>query len=106
MRLILTLLAALWVVSSARAESAGGIQWMAPPGWKAEAPRPMRAATYRVPAVAGDKEDGECAVFYFGPGQGGGVNENIQRWVGQFQTEAKPQIKKQTINGLAVTTID
>ena len=66
----------------------------------------MRAATYRVPAVAGDKEDGECAVFYFGPGQGGGVDDNIQRWVGQFQTEAKPQIKKQTINGLAVTTID
>jgi len=23
------------------------------------------------PKAAGDPEDGECAVFYFGPGQGG-----------------------------------
>lgn len=72
----------------------------------------MRAATYVVPAAAGDKEDGECAVFYFGPGQGGGVEDNLKRWIGQFQQpDGKPsdkagQIRKQTVNGLAVTTID
>jgi hypothetical protein len=92
--------------AAVRAESAGGIQWTAPPGWKAQAQRPMRAATYAVPAVAGDKEDGECAVFYFGPGQGGGVEANIQRWISQFETTAKPQTAKKTVAGLPVTTID
>jgi hypothetical protein len=72
----------------------------------------MRAATYRVPATAGDTEDGECAVFFFGPGQGGGVEANIERWIGQFeQPDGKPsgeraKRQKETINGLAVTTID
>ena len=71
----------------------------------------MRAATYAVPAAPGDKEDGECAVFYFGPGQGGGVQDNLDRWISQFQQpDGKPsktaaQISKQTINGLPVTTI-
>ena len=68
----------------------------------------MRAATYAVPATGGDKEGPECAVFYFGPGQGGGVDENIQRWLSQFQekpaTPLKPQ--KRTIGGLNITTIE
>lgn len=50
----------------------------------------MRAATYSVPKTAGDAEDGECAVFYFGAGQGGGVQANIDRWYGQFESTAKP----------------
>jgi hypothetical protein len=91
---------------TARAESAGGLQWTAPAAWKSQPQRPMRAATYAVPAAAGDKEDGEVAVFYFGAGQGGGVDANIQRWVSQFETSAKPQTAKKTINGLPVTTID
>ena len=106
MRVIGTLIAVCLLVPSACAESAGGIQWTTPSGWKAQAPRPMRAATYAVPAAAGDKEDGECAVFYFGPGQGGGVDDNIRRWVAQFETSAKPQTAKKTISGLPVTTID
>jgi hypothetical protein len=44
----------------------------------------MRKATYKVPAAAGDSEGGEVAVFYFGAGQGGGVEANVQRWIGQF----------------------
>ncbi|MBI3693517.1 MAG: hypothetical protein HY238_01570 [Acidobacteria bacterium] len=93
--------------TGAQAQSAGGIQWTAPGGWKSEGARPMRAATYRVPAAPGDKEDGECAVFYFGPGQGGGVEDNLKRWIGQFENaQGEPKRAKQTINGLNVTTID
>lgn len=72
----------------------------------------MRAATYMVPAAAGDSEGGECGVYYFGPGQGGGVDANIKRWIGQFeQPGGKPsdqaaKINKQTTGGLPVTTID
>lgn len=72
------------------AESAGGLKWTAPAGWKAQPERPMRAATYSVPKAAGDAEDGECAVFYFGAGQGGGVQANIERWYGQFEGTSKP----------------
>ena len=68
----------------------------------------MRAATYDVPAAAGDSEGAECAVFYFGQGQGGGVQANVDRWLGQFQEKpsAPPPAKKQTIAGLPVTTIE
>jgi hypothetical protein len=90
------------------AESAGGIQWTTPATWKAQPQRPMRAATYEIPAAAGDTEPAECAVFYFGQGQGGGVQANIDRWLSQFQEKpaAPPQAKKQTIAGLSVTTIE
>ena len=53
------------------AESAGGLRWTTPSQWT-EARRPMRAANYKVPAAAGDGEDAECGVHYFGAGQGGG----------------------------------
>lgn len=106
MRLLLSIVTVLTLTGAARAESAGGLQWTAPTAWKSQPQRPMRAATYAVPAAAGDKEDGEVAVFYFGPGQGGGVEANLQRWVAQFETTAKPQTAKKTMNGLPVTTID
>ncbi len=94
-------------IPAALAESAAGIHWTAPPAWKAQPQRPMRAATYAVPAAGGDTEDGECAVFFFGPGQGGGVEENIKRWTGQFQlVEKSPTTKNSSIAGFAVTTID
>lgn len=72
----------------------------------------MRAATYSVPPAAGDKEPGECAVYYFGQGQGGGVQANIDRWIGQFQqANGKPSKEvaktgKRMVHGLAVTTVD
>src|SRR5689334_49990 len=65
------------------AESAAGVRWTAPAAWKSEAPRPMRAATYSIAPVAGDQGVAECVVNYFGPGQGGGVDANIERWRGQ-----------------------
>jgi hypothetical protein len=90
-----------------QAESAAGISWTAPPAWKSQGERPMRAATYSVPAAPGDSEAGECAVFYFGPGQGGGVDANIQRWLGQFKdAPANLQPKTKTVNGFKVTTIE
>ncbi len=94
------------------AESAGGLIWTAPARWNAEGPRPMRAATYAVPAASGDSEGGECAVNYFGPGQGGGVDVNVKRWIGQFQApgggpaDSLAKTSKKTINGIAVTIVD
>ena len=67
------------------ADSGAGIRWTAPSGWKAEAERPMRLGTYTVAPGA------ECAVYFFGSGQGGSVDANVDRWVGQFvQADGKP----------------
>jgi hypothetical protein len=96
--------AAIW------ADSAAGLRWTAPAHWKNEGSRPMRAATYAVPAAPGDKEGGECVAYFFGQGQGGSVEANLQRWTGQFKTAAgqppKPVIKKTTVHGITVTTMD
>jgi hypothetical protein len=103
MRLLtLTLVAA----AAAWADTAAGIRWTVPNGWKS-VDRPMRVATYLISASAGDSEGGECTVFFFGSGQGGSVEANIQRWAAQFDLGgAKPVPKKRTINGLAVTTME
>jgi hypothetical protein len=74
--------AALPAVPEGAGTGDSGLQWTAPPGWVAEKPAsPMRKAQYRVPGNAGE---GECAVFYFGPGQGGDPMSNAVRWAEQF----------------------
>lgn len=72
----------------------------------------MRAASYVIPRAAGDSEDGECIVYYFGPGQGGGVEANVKRWIGQFRTpDGKPaddlaERTEWTANGVKLTQVD
>ena len=106
------LLVALLVACGASmlAESAAGVRWTAPAGWKTEAARPMRAATYSIAPAAGDSAGAECVVNYFGPGQGGGVDANIERWRGQvLGADGKPataKIDKRTTRGIQMTLID
>lgn len=85
---------------------AAGLTWSVPAGWKEEAPTsPMRRAQFRVTRAGGDAEDGECLVFYFGPGQGGTPESNAMRWVDQFEqpdgstSEGKARIGVRTIGG-------
>jgi hypothetical protein len=96
--------------ASLHAESVAGLKWTAPAGWKVEGSRPMRAATYTVPAAPGDAESAECVVYFFGQGSGGSVEANIERWKGQvLKADGKPvdaPIVKRTIHGLPVTMID
>ncbi len=96
--------------ASVFAESAAGMRWTAPASWKAEAARPMRAATYSIPLAAGDQGIAECVVNYFGPGQGGGVDANIERWKGQMLgADGKPavaKIDKRTGRGVPITVVD
>jgi hypothetical protein len=92
-----------------RAESAAGIRWTAPAGWKAEAARPMRAATYSIPP-ASSAGPAECVVNYFGPGQGGTVAANVERWTSQMLgANGKPAAAKVTtrnVRGITVTVVD
>ena len=44
----------------------------------------MRRAQYRLPRQGADAKDAELVVYYFG-GSGGGVEANVERWLGQFR---------------------
>jgi len=89
-----------------------GLVYTAPTGWKPVATSSsMRIAQFALPHAAGDSEDGELVVYYFG-GSGGTVEANIERWVGQMQqpdgrpSSAVMQRQSRTINGLKVTLVD
>jgi len=105
----------IWLILAAAAltlsgESVGGLKWIPPAGWKSEGTAPMRAATYRIPPAPGDKDTAEFVVYFFGQGQGGTVEANIERWKSQFRAPdgkiANAMIAKRTVHGLPVTTID
>lgn len=86
----------------------GGVGWEVPEPFRAQTPSStMRAAEYLFPEEAGETA-GTMTVFYFGQGQGGSVQANIDRWVGQFTLPegTEPSIERREVNGLPVTVID
>lgn len=100
--------------SSATSQSAAGeLRYEVPEGWVTEKPTSdMRAAQYKLPKAAGDKEDGLLVVYYFGQGQGGPADANIDRWINQMkQPDGRPSKERArrealTVNGLQVNTVD
>lgn len=90
--------------SEADAGAVTGITWTVPSGWKDQGARPMRVATYAIPA-AGDAEGAECGVFYFGSGQGGDPDANISRWAGQFEGTPTPARSERTVAGIPVIIV-
>ena len=81
-----------------------GMNWTAPADWVAETPaNSMRRAQYRVPGSAGD---GECVVFYFGPGQGGDAMSNAVRWANQFiQPDGSPSAERLKTEQVAMGSV-
>jgi hypothetical protein len=89
-----------------------GLTYSAPPTWKpVTTSSSMRVAQFALPHAAGDTEDGELVVYYFG-GSGGSVDANIERWVGQMQqpdgrpSSAVMKRESRTANGLKMTLVD
>jgi hypothetical protein len=94
------------------APPAGGLSFAAPPAWKSRpAAGTMRVAEFVIPKVAGDAEDAELIVYFFGI-SAGSVDANIDRWIGQMQqpdgsaSRDKARREAQTINGLKVAMVD
>jgi hypothetical protein len=82
-----------------------GIDWKVPAAWSTLPGRgSMRLATYGITGHAG-AQDAECAVFYFGPGQGGTTEANLERWVSEFENPKPPERWKRTIGGMTVTRV-
>jgi len=62
----------------------GPFSLVAPATWTASPPTSgMRAAEFTLPAKAG--AEAALVVFYFGPKGAGSVDDNLDRWLGQFQ---------------------
>ena len=85
--------------------SVAGLTWGVSARWAQAPDRPMRIATYTVPAAEGDTEGAECSVSYFGPDQGGVVDANIDRWVGQFEPTDGPHKSTKDVSGMTVTLV-
>jgi len=72
----------------------------------------MRVGQYELPAAEGDAEPASLVVFYFGPGQGGSVEANLDRWMGQLKqpdggsSKDKAKTETLTVNGMKVTLLD
>jgi len=83
----------------------GDLTFKAPEGWVSEQPTSsMRVLQYKLP---GDAGDANLVVFFFGQGQGGPVQDNFDRWIGQMQqTRDKAKTENITVNGMPVTLLD
>jgi len=98
---------------TAPAAKAGGtliqtehVRFMFPAGWQRSDPTSkMRIAQATIPGPGGPAE---LAVFYFGPGQGGGVDANLDRWISQMDVAsgAPPRRESFQVSGCNVTWID
>ena len=91
----------------------GKLNFKAPDGWVAEQPSSsMRVAQYKLPRADQDSEDASLVLYYFGAGEGGSTQANLDRWIAQMQqpdgsdSKTKSQTKSTAVNGLAVTTLD
>lgn len=87
---------------SGTGDQVAGIRWQIPKGWQKQPERRMRVATYLVPSERTEIDTAECAVFFFGSGQGGEVDANIDRWISQVtQPDGSPtraRVKRSQIN--------
>lgn len=88
------------------------LKFRVPAGWvEEERTSSMRVAQYRLPKAPGDTEDASLVLYYFGPGQGGSVTANTDRWIAQMKQPDGSPVKGAMdehleANGLKVTTID
>jgi len=87
-----------------QSQTAGAIDFDLPKSWQSQAPSSeMRVAQATIPGPGGP---GELVVFYFGAGGGGGVDANIQRWIGQMESPEQPKTETFEANGYKVTWVD
>lgn len=86
-----------------------GLSSKTPKDWKEKQPsNRMQFKVFTLPKAEGDDADATLTVFFFGPGGGGGVKENIERWKKMFKTaeadETKPDEFK--VGDVKVTRVD
>jgi hypothetical protein len=100
-------------VAPAVPEPAVGIVFTAQEGWIVETPTSsMRKAQYLLPRSEGDDEDATLVVYHFGPGGGGDLEANLDRWASQFEqpdgvdTRELLEPQARVVNGVALSVVD
>ena len=108
---ILSAAALLAFTLSARAEDpttfeVGSLKFQRPQKWSwVPVTSPMRKAQLKVPG-ASENDAAELTFFHFGAGQGGGVQENAQRWLKQFKSNpGAEKIEPLETTGAKVTLV-
>jgi hypothetical protein len=109
---LLTFVAPAFAADTSRTEAAR-LRFSVPAAWtRVPAPSDFRAAQMRIPRAGEDKDDGSLVLYHFGEGKGGSVQENLERWYGQFtQPDGRPSkdaavITMKTVNKLRITAVD
>ena len=89
------------------------LKFDAPPDWVSKAPSSsMRVAEWSLPKTTGDDEDAILTLYFFGASQGGNVQANLDRWIGQMaqpdgrQSKDVAKTSSLTSHGLKVTLVD
>tara|TARA_Y100000589_G_C26763988_1_gene470981 strand:- start:23 stop:556 length:534 start_codon:yes stop_codon:yes gene_type:complete len=74
-----------------------------PEAWNWERPSSqMRKAQLSAPGKDGAAD---VVFFYFGPGGAGGVQANVDRWMGQFQNVSGKKTESKKIGGIPITFV-
>jgi len=89
------------------------LKYDAPKDWLSKPPSSsMRVAEFTLPKADGDSEDAALTIYFFGAGQGGNVQANIDRWIGQMtQPDGTPsaaaaKTTKLSASGINITLVD
>ena len=101
------------VLAAAVLSAAAAIKFDVPKGWVSKTPSStMRVAEFTLAKAPGDAEDATVTVYFFG-GQGGSVQANLDRWIGQMaQPDGRPSkdVAKtstmQSVTGLKISLVD
>ena len=67
--------------------SVAGVTFTPAIEWTVLEPSGMRAASYTYGPLENDTDSATLAVFYFGKGSGGSVEDNIERWINQMSID-------------------
>ena len=93
--------------AAAGSAKAGGLTFSAPKPFVSRTPKSsMRAAEYGLDGAP----TAELAVFYFGAAQGGGVEANMTRWVGQLKqadgSETVAKRSERTAHDIPISVVE
>lgn len=111
---VVTLGLAIGLATAAAPAANAALKFDPPAGWVSKTPSStMRVAEFTLPKTGTDTEDAAVIVYFFGSGQGGTVQANLDRWMTQMTQpdgRASKDVSKttsfKTTSGLAVTLLD
>ncbi len=87
-----------------------GVTITVPESWEAvpeDQLAPMRVAQFTIPPAEGADRGAEVVAYNFGPGQGGSVLANVQRWLQQIEPEdsSANRVYQTELQGVTVTEV-